>query len=86
MKPRILEISIDRLVLGGFAAEDGARIRVSIERELARLFAEQGLSEGLTEGVSIARLSGGEIGVESGVHAEPAGTHIARAIYGAMKR
>ncbi len=86
MKPKNVELSIEKLVLEGFAIENGERIRASVERELTCLSVEQGVSERLAKNVNIARLKAREIGIEPSANAALVGKQIARAIYGAIKQ
>lgn len=86
MSNKHVEIGIDKLVLEGFAIEDGERIRGAVERELTRLLVDQGVAGGLTESYDIAGVKGKQIAMEPGVTTAPGGKQIARAIYGAIKR
>lgn len=86
MSNKHVEIGIDKLVLEGFAIEDGERIRGAVERELTRLLVEQGLAGGVTESYDIAGMKGEQIAMEPGANVAPGGKQIARAIYGAIKR
>ena len=61
-----IELDIDELVLHGFAPGDGDQIGAAIRRELARLFAEQGLPAGLGTGGAVPRLDGGGFQVAAG--------------------
>ena len=86
MKHKRIDLNIEEIILDGFATGDGERIKVSVEQELTRLLAEQGVSQRLVENVNIARLEGGQIGIEPNANRGSAGKQIARAIYGAIKR
>ncbi len=86
MKQNRIDLNIEELILDGFETGDGERIKASVERELTRLLVEQRVSERLTENVNIARLKGGQIGIETSANRGPASKQIARAIYGAIKR
>lgn len=86
MRNRNFEIGIDKLVLEGFAVEDGERIKRTVERELTRLLVDQGIAGGLTESYETAGVKGEQIAIEPGVNAAPGGKQIARAIYGAIKK
>lgn len=56
MKRKNIELNIEELVLPGFKASERYRIGEAVERELARLFAEQGMPQSLVKSGEIARL------------------------------
>lgn len=79
--PRV-ELRIGELVLNGFAPGDRYHIWAALERELARLFAEQGVPDWLKQGGLIDRLDGGSFDLPPGPSAEVIGGRIAQAVYG----
>jgi hypothetical protein len=81
MKPANVELHIAELVLHGFAPGDRYRIGETIERELARLFAEQGTSQLLRQRSEIERLDGGAFEVKPGIRAEAIGAQVAQTVY-----
>ena len=86
MKPENVELRIEDLVLRGFAPGDRYRIGVAMERELARLFDEQGVPPSLAQGSEIERLDSGAFEVAHGSKSEAVGAQIAQAIYGGLSR
>ena len=86
MKPENIELHIEELVLHGFAPGDRYRIGEAVERELARLFAEQGVPPSLAPGGEVASLDGGAFEVEPGSTAEAIGVQVAQAVYGGLSR
>lgn len=86
MSNKHIEINIDKLILEGCALEDGEQIRGSVERELTRLLAGQGIAERLTESYDRAGLQTEQIAMEPGANTGKGGKQIARTIYGALKR
>ncbi len=80
-----IELHIEELVLHGFASADRYLIGEAVQRELARLFAEQGVPSSLTSGGELTRLHGGSFNVAPGAKAEAIGTQIAQSVYGGMK-
>ena len=83
---RAIELHIEELILHGFAHGDRYRIGVAVERELARLFGEQGLPASLSQEGEVARLDGGAFEVAPGFQADMIGSHVARAVYGGLLR
>src|SRR3712207_3298477 len=64
MTPVNIELHIEELVLHGFAPGDRYRIGEAVQRELARLFAEQGVPPSLVGGGEVAHLDGGSFAIE----------------------
>ena len=86
MKPKNIELSIEKLVLEGFATEDGERIRAGVEHELSRLLIERGMPESYVQKHDMAQVNGGRIDIAQGSDVSSMGKQIARAIYGAIKQ
>ena len=85
MKPNI-ELQIDELVLQGFPPGNRHRIARAVERELTRLFTEQGAPPSLSQGVSLAQIDGGNFTMAPNTSAASIGTHIAQTIYTGFTR
>ena len=81
----MIELNVDKLVLEGFAIEDGEKIKAAVEQVLTRLLVDHGVSTGKTDDVNVARLKGGQIEIKSGANAAHVGKQIAWGIYGAIK-
>ena len=81
-----VELHIEELVLHGFAPGDRYRIGDAVERELSRLFAEQGTPPALARGGDIGRLDGGSFEAKPGSRAETIGIQAAQAVYGGLRR
>lgn len=75
-----VELHIGELVLDGFESAQRHAIGDAFEKELGRLFTEQGVPASMVEDLKIERLNGGEINLTPG--AEDAGIQLARTIYG----
>lgn len=84
MRRANIELHIEELVLHGFAPGDRHCIGDAVERELASLFAEQGMPPSLMQGGGMARLEAGGIDVAPGPGAEVMGARVAQALYGGL--
>ena len=80
-----LNLHIEELGLHGFAPGDRSRIGEAVQRELTRLFAEQGMPTSLAQGEEIGRLDGGRFVMTVGMQAEEIGVQIAKSIYGGIQ-
>jgi hypothetical protein len=85
MRPNI-ELHIEELVLHGFAPGDRHCLGEAVQRELARLLAEQGVPSGLAQGGEAPRLDGGSFRIDGGGKPEATGARVARAVYRGLKR
>jgi hypothetical protein len=81
MKPANIALHIEELVLHGFAPGDRYRIAAAVERELQRLFAEQGVPPFCTGDIDSARMDAGAFNIASGSTAEACGAQVAQALY-----
>jgi hypothetical protein len=79
-----IELHIEELILHDFPHGDRYQIAEAVERELTRLFAEQGIPASLTHGGEIARLHGGSFTVAQGSQAAAIGAQVAQSVYGGM--
>ncbi len=86
MKPGIVELHIEELVLDGFSPAERFRIGRAVEQELGRLFAERGLPPSLTREGEIPRLDGGTLEAKPGSGAEAMGARVAQAVYEGFNR
>lgn len=84
--PRSVDLQIDELVLDGFSSGDRHAIADAVERELSRLFAEQGAPPAITYSIETAEVDGGVFETDSVSNAETIGARVARAIYGGLSR
>lgn len=85
-----VQIQIGELVLHGLdhVRAAGARydLGATVERELARLLAEQGIPPGLSQTGIVARLSGGSFEAAPGSPPDTLGAQIAGAVYRGLQR
>jgi hypothetical protein len=84
MKPAKVEVHIGELVLRGLAPADRDRVGLAVERELARLIAEQSVPARWTRSVDIPRLDAGVFEVAPGARPAALGGQVARAVYRGM--
>jgi len=79
-------VHVERLVLDGVDVPHSGRplLRASVEAELARLIAAEGLSPGLIGDRAVARLQGGELQLRGENDPAHLGRQIARAVYGGI--
>lgn len=80
MNPDI-ELTIEELVLHGFSPHNAHHIGQAVERELGRLFSEQGLPGTLSQEGNYPSLQAGPIQLEAHPGVESTGAEIARAVY-----
>jgi hypothetical protein len=86
MTPYRIELHIEELVLHGFAAKDRHAIGEAVQRELSRLFAEQGVHPSLAKGHKVERLDGVAFQVKQGSRADAIGAQVAQSVYGGLKK
>jgi hypothetical protein len=83
MKPKTIELHIEKLVLDGLSA-DGASVAAAVERELAQLLAD-GLPAHFQSGGAHATMQGGSFKIGGRPSANAIGAAVAFAIHGAKK-
>jgi hypothetical protein len=81
---RSVELHIEELVLHGFAPGDRYLIGEAVERELTRLFSEQGTPQLIAEGGEMVGLNAGSFEVEQSSKPETLGIQLANALYRGM--
>jgi hypothetical protein len=81
MKPTNIELHIEELVLHGFEPGDRHRIADAVERELDRLFTQQGAQSQLALSNEIGHLDAGAFEVTAGSRPEMIGAQVAQALY-----
>jgi hypothetical protein len=84
VKPGNVELRIDELVLHGFEPAYHHRIGEALERELGRLFVEEGVPPSLAREGGIDRVDGGAFEAGPDLGAEAIGALVARAVYGGL--
>ncbi len=82
--PSGIALSIEELILVGFAPADRYRIAEAVQNELTRLLASEGVPPALTQGGAIPWIDGGTWTLNQGMNAQDIGTQIARNIYGGL--
>jgi hypothetical protein len=86
MKPVNLELRVEELVLQGFEPADRYRIGEAVERELDRLFTEQGVSPTLNQDSQAEHLDGGAFELKPNLGADAIGIQVAQKVYGRLNR
>jgi hypothetical protein len=81
-----IELHIDELVLHGLPPGDRHHIADTLQRELSRLFAEQGVSPALASRGEVGHLDGGSFKVARGAKPNSIGAQVAQAVYGGLNR
>lgn len=82
-----VELSIDELVLEGFAPSDRHRIGDAVERHLALLLAEgAGAADALTHDADIESFDAGSFDAAPDSAPDAIGARVAQAIYGGLRR
>lgn len=79
-----VELRIEELILHGFAPGDRHRIGDAAERELSRLFSEEGVPPSVAAGAAFPSLEGGALEMAPGLGADAVGARVARALYEGM--
>ena len=85
VRPNV-ELHIEELILEGFAPQMRHQIGAEIERELTRLFLEEGAHQLLARGGEAARLDGGSFQASPQMRAEAIGARAARSVYEGLTR
>jgi hypothetical protein len=81
-----IELHIDELVFHGLRHRDRHHIADALQRELTRLFAEQGASPALANRGEVGHLDGGSFKVARGAKPTSIGAQVAHAVYGGLNR
>ena len=81
-----IQLHIEELVLNGLPDVDGQAIREGIQRELARLLAEQGVPPALGGSGGALRVDGGAFDVAADADAGTIAVQVAQAVYGGLTR
>jgi hypothetical protein len=84
--PNSIELHIEELVLHGFAPSDRYRIADAVERELAQLFAEQGVPPLLAQEAKVKQVDAGAFEMAPGAKVEVVGAQVAHKMYGGFSQ
>ncbi len=84
MKRYNLELHINELVLHGFTPGDRHAIGEAVQRELTRLFTEQGIHPSLHRELEVEKLDGGAFQIRPEARAEGIGAQVGQAVYGGL--
>ena len=83
-----VRLDIGRLVLEGIdlGAQDRAHLQSAAETELARILTERGLASGLSGGIAMPVLRGGDMSIARDATPSDIGVAIARSVAGGVAR
>jgi hypothetical protein len=81
-----IHLHIEELVLHGFPSGDRLRIGDAMQRELTRLFTEEGPPPALAKSAAIDRVNGGTFQMTATPKPESTGAQVARAVFGGLKQ
>jgi hypothetical protein len=81
-----IQLHIEELVLHGFSPGDRYRIGEAVQRELTRLFTEQGLPGRLVRGGEVAHPDSAAFNLAPDAKPEVVGVQVAQAVYGGLKK
>ena len=86
MKPKTINLHIDRIVLDGVGHLNHGQLSIAIERELHRLILVQGLHNSLYQSGAINQIAANPIVLNSPVREKNLGNKIAGSVYRGMKQ
>ena len=81
-----LELNIEELVLHSFSQGDRHTIGEAVECKLTRLLADRSVPQSLERDREIANMDGSVFEVGQGSRADVVGTHVAKAVYGGLRK
>jgi hypothetical protein len=81
-----IEINIEELILHGFPQVDRFKIGEAVRIELARLFTEQGLPAGMSNGINLSMIDGGSFTISKNMNTRAIGNRIAQTVYGGITK
>jgi len=85
MKPKVINLHIDRLVLDGIGQLNSGQLALGLEKELHRLISTQGLHASLRQSASIQGIKAKPVSLGSRVREHRLGQQIANSVYRGMK-
>jgi hypothetical protein len=86
MKPAVIDLHIEELVLHGFEPGDRHGIALAVERELTRLLAERGVPPSFSDGMTLGRIDAGAFNVAPNPTPGGVGEQVGQALYGGLSR
>ena len=86
MKPKTINLHIDKIALEGVGSVNRGQLEVSLQKELHRLIASQGLHGSLNQTTSIDHVNAKPISIGNRVREKQLGHQIAQSVYRGMKR
>src|SRR5215218_1319437 len=83
--PPSVELHIEEIVLHGFEAAGRYAVGEAVQRELARLFAEEGLPPAFTHDAEVTRVNAGTFAMNVDSDARWIGAQVAQSVYRSLK-
>ncbi len=84
-EPSRVEVTIDDLVLHGFAPGDRYAIAEALELELTRLLCEQGVPAAFAQGGEVQRVDGGSFSMAPSASGASVGGQVAQMVFGGLQ-
>ena len=85
MKPKIINLHIDRLVIDGVGDVNRKNLSAAIQTELSRLITTQGLHSSLHQSGAIEQINAKPISLTGQIRERSLGNKIAGSVYRGMK-
>ncbi|MDB5148612.1 MAG: outer membrane protein/protective antigen [Mucilaginibacter sp.] len=76
-----IELTIDKIVLHGFASKDSKGLKEAIQFELGRLINERGLPAEIRSGGTFEHLPGGNVSIKTGGSLKTLASKISNHVY-----
>lgn len=86
MKPKTINLHIDRIILNGVGQLNRGQLNLAIEKELHRLISIQGLHRSFNQSGSINQITAKPIVLPGQIGEKSLGNKIANSVYGGMKQ
>lgn len=86
MKPKTINLHIDKIVLDGVGQLNRGQLDLAIKKELHRLISTQGLHSSFNQSGSVNQITAKPISLTGQIREKSLGNKIANSLYRGMKR